>query len=143
MPLLAFPSAAALPAGFWRWPHVHQTKEWACKGTGQIVVDTDFLDHVEKLRLMYDRPLRISSGYRSPSHNAAVSSSGTDGPHTTARAIDVLVYGAHAYDLVALAIALGFQGIGVQQKGPHERRYVHLDAVRDSPAIRRPMMWSY
>lgn len=137
-----FASAAELPFNFWRWRHVDPAREWACKGTGKIVVETDFLDLFEKLRGMYGRPLIISSGYRSPEHNAAVSTTGDDGPHTTAQAVDIKIYGSHAFELVALAIGLGFTGVGVSQKGEHAKRFVHLDTLR-APAHPRPMLWSY
>lgn len=136
------PSAAALQPGQWKWPHVDPAKEWACKGTGKLVYDTEFLDLFEKLRLMFGRPLPINSGYRSPEHNRLVADTGDAGPHTTARAADVRIYGTYAYELLALALGLGFTGIGLQQKGAPESRYLHLDILR-APDFPRPMIWTY
>lgn len=138
-----FKSAAELPAGFWRWPHINPVKEWACRGSGQIVVDTEFLDQFERLRAMFDRPLIISSGYRSPAYNNAKSETGFDGPHTTGRAMDVLIYGAHAYELLGLVMGLGFYtGIGIHQRGDHAKRFLHLDALA-APEHPRPTIWTY
>lgn len=135
-------SAKDLKPGQWLWPHVDPAKEWACKGTGKLVFDTEFLDLFEKMRKMYGRPLIINSGYRSPEHNRQVADTGDAGPHTTARAVDVRIYGGYAYELLALAVALGFTGIGVQQKGAIESRYLHLDILR-APDFPRPMIWTY
>ena len=137
MTITAFDLAA------WRWPHVDPLSEWACKGTGRIVVETEFLDRVERLRLAYARPLIITSGYRSPEHNRQVSTTGDDGPHTTARAVDIRVYGTWALDLIRRAIDEGFTGVGVAQKGAQERRYIHLDDLPDAADQPRPWIWSY
>ena len=138
-----FSSADAIPAGYWRWPHVDPAKEWACKGTGQVGVDIHFLDQFEKLRRMMGTALIISSGYRSPQYNNEVSDTGSSGPHTTGRAVDIRIYGDRALALVALAISLGYSGVGVSQKNkiPH-KRFIHLDNLTQ-PAFPRPTIWSY
>jgi zinc D-Ala-D-Ala carboxypeptidase len=135
-------SATALAAGAWRWPHIDPAKEWACKGTGRLVYDPEFLDLFERMRTKFGRPLIINSGYRSPEHNRQVADTGDAGPHTTARAVDVRIYGGYAHELLALALSLGFTGIGVQQKGAIESRYLHLDILR-APDFPRPMIWTY
>ena len=127
----------------WRWPHVDPRKEWACKGTGQIVVETDFLDRVEQLRARYGRALIISSGYRSPGYNQSVSTTGADGPHTTARAVDLLVAGADALRMLQLALELGFTGIGLKQHGRMPGRFLHLDDLPQLPERPRPWIWTY
>lgn len=128
--------------GPWRWPHF-TPRELACKGSGAIVIETAFLDRLEQLRGIYGRPMVINSAYRSPAHNAAVSSTGTHGPHTTGRAVDVQVHGAHAIELVRRAIECGFTGIGLQQKGPVSSRFVHLDDLPGDERTPRPTVWTY
>ncbi len=132
-----------IPADFWKWPHVNPAKEWACKGSGAIVVVPEFLDKFEKLRRMFGAPLIINSGYRSPEHNKAVSDTGEGGPHTTARAVDVRIYGEHALALVHLALEVGFTGIGISQKGDQAKRFIHLDDLRREDGFPRPWIWSY
>lgn len=136
-------SAAEILPGAWRWPHVDPAKEWACHGTGKIVVETDFLDRFERMRHAIGQPLIINSGYRSPEHNRQVSKTGDDGPHTTARAVDIRIYGTWALDLIHLALEEDFTGVGVMQKGPREGRYVHLDDLPNLPDQPRPWIWSY
>lgn len=139
-----FTSVAAMPPGFWRWFHFDPAKEWADKASGKIVVETDYMDRLELLRDQCGFPLPVNSGYRTPEHNAQVSFTGTDGPHTTARASDIRIYGVRAFKLVEAALACGFTGIGLQQKGPIEGRYCHLDDLPEGDlAIPRPMVWTY
>jgi hypothetical protein len=132
-----------LPKDFWQWPHIDPVKEWACKGTGKIVVETDFLDRLEALRKTVGHPLIINSGYRSPEYNNRVAETGTTGPHTTGRAVDIRIYGPRALNLVFHAVRLGFQGIGLSQKGPFANRFVHLDDLPGDGDTPRPFVWTY
>lgn len=140
---LEYASAAEIPAGVWKWAHLNPATEWACHGTGKIVIETEFLDLFEKLRRMMGAPLIITSGYRSPEYNARVSESGLDGPHTHAKAIDIRIYGESAYALIRLALELGYTGVGLSQKGTLEKRFVHLDTLRRADGFARPTFWSY
>lgn len=138
MSVFAYASVALIPAGFWRWPHFNPATEWACKGDGTILIVPEFMDRLEQLRTRCGFPLPITSGYRSPAYNAVVSSTGDDGPHTTGKAADIRVEGVHAFTLISIALQMGFTGLGIQQKGPRDSRYIHLDDAHDVPAL-----WSY
>jgi hypothetical protein len=127
----------------WAWPHIHPYSEWASKGDGLIVVETDFLDLLERLRARCGFPLPITSGYRSPVYNATRSTTGPHGPHTTARAADIAVHGERAFRLVEHALALGFTGIGLKQHGGWGGRFIHLDDLPPSETHPRPRVWSY
>lgn len=128
-----------VPATAWFWPHF-TPKELACRATGRLVIDAAFLDRLEALRAAVGHPLIITSGYRTPEHNRQVSTTGDDGPHTQGQAADVAIDGAQAWALVQHAMALGFTGIGVNQKGVG--RYVHVDDLT-APLFPRPRIWSY
>src|SRR6185312_8921618 len=110
-----YPNADAAKAS-WRWPNF-TPEEMACHGDGTLVVDEEFMDRLQALRTKLGFPLPISSGYRSPSYNSAVSHTGDDGPHTTGRAADIVIRGSSAVKLIAAALDLGFTGIGISQKG--------------------------
>lgn len=102
----------------------------------------DFLEKLDELRHLYGKPLRVLSGYRSPEHNAKVSGTGESGPHTTGRAVDLAVTtGADAFVIVALAVRLGFTGIGLQQNS--KGRKLHLDDLMKSDGYPRPTIWTY
>ena len=98
----------------------------------------DFMDKVEQLRLAVPFPLPVSSAARCPKHNASVSSTGSTGPHTTGRAIDLQVDRKNAYIVLKAALESNlFTGIGIQQKGGG--RFIHLDDLE----LNRPTIWSY
>jgi uncharacterized protein YcbK (DUF882 family) len=130
-----------IPPGLWKWPHVDQAKEWADKTDGSIAFNTAFLDLFEKLRAMVGVALPINSGYRSPAHNTQMPDHTDDGPHTTGAACDIAVEGDLAYHVVAIALGLGFSGIGINQKGTG--RFVHLDLAPAKPDAPRPALWTY
>jgi hypothetical protein len=113
--------------------------ELACRcGCGGLP-PREFQIHLEQLRAQYGKPIRASSVYRCSDYNDLVSSTGRDGPHTKG-AVDALTFGEEAYDLIANALSLGWQGVGVSQKGPREQRFIHLDRLPGPP---RPWVWSY
>lgn len=117
--------------------------ELQCKcGCGQAKMDEDFLARLEDLRVAFAKPLVVTSGYRCPDHNARVSGTGSKGPHTTGKAVDVLITGADAYNILLLALSLNFSGIGVSQRGEHGARFIHLDNL-SFPEYPRPRVWSY
>ena len=111
--------------------------------TGQHSMDADFMAQIEELRTEYGKAMILTSAYRTPEHNAQVSSTGANGPHTTGRAVDVLVSGADAFDLIELAIEIGFTGIGIKQSGPHNKRFVHIDNLTEADGYPRPRVWTY
>jgi len=116
-------------------------EELADRESSEYKFSQTTLDRLERVRVKCGFPFKISSGYRTPEHNAAVSSTGLDGPHTTGQAVDIAVKSSQAYTLVKVAIGEGFTGIGVQQKG--DTRFIHLDDLPNTSASPRPTIWSY
>ena len=111
--------------------------ELSCNHCGKNEMDPEFLSWLEQVRELYGKPMVLSSAYRCPEYNAQVSSTGTTGPHTTGKAVDVLVNGKDAVRLERAAVLLCVNGKGTKQKGPWGGRFLHLDLV-DRKAI-----WSY
>lgn len=132
----------------WRWPHfsprelAERSSKWE-EGKSPLRVNEDFLDRLQALRVAFDHPLNVTSGYRSPEYNNRVSRTGTNGPHTTGLAVDIQIHGSAALELVKLSLARGFTGIGLHQKGPASGRFVHLDTLESSDKRQRPWIWSY
>lgn len=126
----------------WRWAPYFEPGEFVCSHCRELAIDTEFMDTLWRVRLEYGRPMVVTSGYRCPVHNAAVSSTGTSGPHTTGAAADIGVSGADAFDLVAFALRFGVRGLGIHQAGAHARRFVHVDTL-DGQRHPRPRVWSY
>jgi zinc D-Ala-D-Ala carboxypeptidase len=120
--------------------------EFKCRGQnccgGSNHIAPVFVRALDELRHRYGRPLVVSSGYRCPIHNARVSSTGADGPHTTGRAGDLGVDRAEALQVLRIALEMAcFMGIGIHQKGAG--RFIHLDTLPDRPGQPRPTIWSY
>ena len=113
--------------------------DFACKHCGQNETEDEFITSLDILRERVGFPLIVSSGYRCPAHNQAVSSTGPNGPHTTGRAVDLAVSHDKAYFVLQQALRMGFTGIGVNGKG--SGRFIHLDAINDP--VGRPRVWSY
>lgn len=102
-------------------------------------MDEEFLERLDDLREMYGRAMVLSSAYRCNEYNFVVG--GTQhSPHTKGIAVDVVVAGVNAYDLVSYAMKMGFSGIGIKQEGNWSGRFIHLD---DAKGDTRPRIWSY
>lgn len=114
--------------------------EFKCKETGELDMKADFMERLQLLRTNYGKPMSISSGYRSRKHSVERRKK-VAGTHTLGIACDVRVSRGDAYRLIQLAMAHGFTGIGVKQKGG--KRFVHLDTFEGSPLQPRPTIWSY
>ena len=105
-------------------------KELMCKcGCEHADMDEKFMEILEQIRDAYGKPMRVTSGYRCPYHNSKVSKTGPTGPHTTGKAVDVLVSGSEYVNLMRIALNFGIEGVGSMQKGPHSLRFVHLDTL--------------
>ena len=126
----------------WRWENFPYA-ELVRVCTGGVRMVPAFLDRLQALRLSFQRPIVLTSAYRSPEHNLKVSTTGAAGPHTTGRAVDVLISGVGALDLVAMAWGHGFTGIGLKQHGQHDKRFLHLDDLTPGPDRPRPWIWTY
>ena len=105
-------------------------------------MDDEFMRVLQSIRDEIQRPLKITSGFRCEKHNAKVSSTGKNGPHTFGKAADVLISGADAMRLYDIARKHGVSGIGMSQKGTHSKRLVHLDTLTPDEGP-RPNIWTY
>jgi zinc D-Ala-D-Ala carboxypeptidase len=116
--------------------------ELECKcGCGRADIEPAFMEKLKDLRITYNRPIFINSGYRCPDYNERVSFTGRTGPHTIG-AVDISVSGKDAHRLLHMAFLVGFTGIGVKQKGSMAGRFIHLDnlTIHNNP---RPGVWTY
>lgn len=109
-------------------------------GSGLKRMDEAFIRRIDELRHRLGEPVIITSGYRTPAYNMKVSSTGADGPHTTGKAADILCHGTKAFEVLRLAMGLGFTGIGLKQSGPHSSRFIHIDMIESNI---RPWVWTY
>ena len=117
-------------------------EELKCKGTGECDMDERFMSRLVKLRKDFNQPMIISSGYRHESYNQVIGGA-KNSPHLYGKAVDVLVSGKVAYRLMNLAMKHGFTGIGISQRGNHDKRFLHIDTMEDSNVHPRPWVWRY
>ena len=108
------------------WPLEHfAPSEIACKGSGEVVLDIEAGRCLDRLRRRVDRPVRLTSAYRSPEYNAKVGGS-PNSYHLRGQAFDIdwSQWASLArYDLIQQAISLHFGGIGVYSL----QGFIHLD----------------
>ena len=121
-------------------PHF-DAKELACRCGCGMLPEQDFMDKVEILRVRLGFPMPVGSAARCPEYNAEVSATGRSGPHVEGRAMDIAISGSRALELVRMALASGFTGLGVNQKG--NARFIHLDDLPNKDGQPRPHIWSY
>ena len=106
--------------------------EFDCQETGENEMQPVFLYELQRLRNAYGKPMRITSGYRSPKHSIEAAKQ-RPGRHAQGIAVDIAVNGVDAYVLLKLAFAQGcFTGIGV------DKHFIHLDIAPD-----RKSLWVY
>lgn len=122
----------------WLWPHYSgvQRDEWywpnfsafemRCQKTGRLQISPVFMDALQHVRRVVGIPMIVTSGWRSPEHNQAVShTKSREGPHPDSQAVDVAVSRSDAFNVMRAAISTGFKGIGLKQHG--DGRYLHID----------------
>jgi len=118
-------------------------EELACDcgcGGGEDDMDSGFMAKVIAMRFEAGFAFPVTSGYRCPEYNAKASKSGTTGPHTTGKALDIAVDRKRAAILIRLAYAYGITAVGVSQQGA--KRFLHIDTV-DRGKDLTPTVWSY
>ena len=113
-----------------------------CSHTGLEKMDAKFMEMLTELRVAYAKPMRVTSAYRDATHPIEANKPlGKGGSHTTGRAADIAVERGEAYEVLKLALEIGFTGIGVAQKG--SGRFLHLDICNSDDGMIRPTVWSY
>lgn len=111
-----------VPPALWRWPHF-TPEEIACRGTDQLLVCVPYLDTLEKARVIYDKPMHMTSVYRSESHNVHVGGAPLS-EHVLAHAGDITVSTSDRDQLLDACIRAGFRGFGFY------RTFLHADIGR-------------
>ncbi|MEM7722475.1 MAG: D-Ala-D-Ala carboxypeptidase family metallohydrolase [Pseudomonadota bacterium] len=113
------------PAALWRWPDF-SPEEMACRGTGKLAIDFDFMDKLQALRTLLGRPLIMTSAFRSKEHNATLKGAAPDSEHLKARAGDVSMINHDPVEFEAAARKVGFTGFGFYKRS----NFIHIDTGR-------------
>ena len=102
-------------------------------GTG-AKMQAEFINRLQKMRDVYGKPMKITSGYRTELHNAKVKGA-TNSPHLRGWAADIAATtGRERMQLIQAAIEVGFNRIGVA------KTFIHVDC---DPSLDFDVMWLY
>ena len=112
-------------------------QELACKYSNECEMDEGFMEKLVELRKKFNKPMRISSAYRSKELHPIEKAKLHPGYHARGMAADVLLWGPDAWELVNLATSMGMS-VGIMQKGAIESRFIHVDSRTNPQTI-----WSY
>ena len=98
--------------------------EFHCKGTScnckETLHDPALSAYLQKIREHFEKPLRITSGYRCKTHNAAVGGT-ANSQHATGQAADFYISGVTPVEIAKFAESIGVLGIGLYDD------FVHID----------------
>ena len=98
-------------------------REFACSdGSDEIRIDPKLVDYLEKIRAHFGKPVRITSGYRSPAYNAKVGGV-KNSYHVKGMAADIVIDGVKSRDVAQYAETIGCGGIGWYEKS----NFTHID----------------
>ena len=111
--------------------------EFKCSCCEAVDINSDLLDLLQEARNVLG-PLQITSSYRCRSHNAAVSSTGENGPHTTGKAVDIHVLNSqHRKELIDY-FTPKVTGLGIA------KTFIHIDLLTYEDGFSmRPNCWIY
>lgn len=99
-----------VPKDKWRWPNF-SPREIACKGTGRLLLDETAMDKLQELRTLLNRPMIVTSAYRSPEHNRKVGGA-KNSYHMQGVAFDINMANHSPAEFEIAARKVGFRGFG-------------------------------
>ena len=104
-------------------PHF-STDEFRDPTAVEVLVTAALVNGLEELRLIVGKPVVVTSGYRSPAHNAQVGGV-SHSYHTTGEAADIKVEGLTVFELYTAADQVpSFENGGV---GIYDGGFIHVD----------------
>ena len=122
-------SSEKLSANF-RW------SEFDCHGTGccdMTMVDETLVKYLQRIRDHFGARVTVTSGYRCPEHNDAVSHASKTSKHMQGMAADIVVEGVKPAQVAAYAESIGILGIGLYETAA-DGFFVHID-TRDKKSF--------
>ena len=124
--------------GDWKESWVNfKPDEFRCSHCGTLEVHEDLLDLLQEARETLGA-LQITSAYRCPIHNSAVSKTGPGGPHTTGKAVDIHVSNSQHRKQLIDFFADKVNGLGIA------KTFIHIDILYAEDGFEmRPNCWVY
>jgi uncharacterized protein YcbK (DUF882 family) len=99
-------------------------------------IHPELVEKLKELERIYGKELTINSGHRDPAHNKEVGGvDHSEHTYTPAEGVDIdCNHGSVRWNLVTLALKLGFLRIGIG------KTFVHLGIAQDKP---QRVIWHY
>ena len=113
-------------------PELFKDSELTCSCGCGMLPDKKAVDKLYALRLIYNKPLTVTSAARCPNYNKRIGGAATS-QHITGKAFDLAVPPEDEWEVIRIAQAVGFKGIGL-----NNNKFIHVDD-RDT----QPTMWTY
>jgi zinc D-Ala-D-Ala carboxypeptidase len=110
-----------VPMSEWRWKNF-SPREIASKGEGEILINEAALDKLQALRDKINKPLILTSAYRSPAHNKRRGGA-RNSRHMLGDAFDIRMDNHDPHEFEVAARAVGFTGFGYYPKSG----FMHID----------------
>lgn len=121
MTLKLYSHFSQVPESEWPWKSF-SPREIASKGEGEILINHEALDKLQKLRDLLGRPVILTSAYRSKAHNTRVGGA-KNSYHLQGKAFDVRMENQDPAAFEAAARKVGFTGFGFYPKSG----FMHID----------------
>mgnify|MGYP003055208692 FL=1 len=112
-----------------------KVREFRCQdGSDPVFIDTELVDILEQIRVHFDKPVTITSAFRTASHNATVAKAAKYSQHLYGKAADIQVQGISVETVYAYAEKLLGErgGLGIYPPGlGRANGWVHVDVRKD------------
>lgn len=107
--------------------------EFTCPCCGQYQMDRAFIETLQFVREQYGQPIKITSGYRCESHNAAIGGVDTSA-HRYGLAVDIACDNSAIRGRLLPVLCQHFNRIGIGDG------FIHVDVDPDKP---KNVIWDY
>lgn len=112
-----------------------KVREFFCRdGSDPVFIDTELVEILEKIRVHFDKPVTITSAYRTAAYNATVAKAAKYSQHLYGKAADIQVQGISVEQVYAYADKLlaGRGGVGIYPPGlGRANGWVHVDVRKE------------
>ena len=95
-------------------------EEFDCKVTGENNMQHEFMEKLQRIRNVYGKAMKVTSGFRSVKHPVEARKTHSNGEHTQGYCADIYCdNSADRYTLISLALTNGVTRIGVAKNFLH------------------------
>jgi len=113
-------------------PELFKDSELTCSCGCGMMPDKRAIEKLYSLRLIYNKPVTITSGARCANYNKRIGGAESS-QHTTGKAFDLKIPPADEWEVVRIAQSVGFNGIGL-----NNNVFIHVD-----DRASKPELWTY